>query len=396
MSSEFNSADLTIVINTDGSPLYKSSNASIWPIQFIVNELPPRERLQHVGLGGLWFGTRHPDMLLFLDKFVDKVRNIGTLTWQHASRTVTSAVHVVCCSVDSPARALVCNQLQFNGHFGCQWCLTCGQHEQGAFRYVDTEPAQERVSLGILKDMKRALELQIPVNGLKGLSPLVNLPGFDLVHGQAVEYMHCILLGVTRQITDYWFDPSNSQEDFYIGSSQSAEPRCVEHCPSKSGDPPRSPCEDSSSSGSESEPDADLEPDNRKRQYKEGWKDELGMAHGGPWVRFVVVVVQHLLSCPDGCCEEPTSMSFRLIDVSNPGRLSDGGIFKDSPIGKRLEKGELGFPRAAQLPESCKSSPHVFIGDEAIQLRPDFMRPLPGSRTKAKDIVFNCRLSRAM
>ncbi|KAH7977351.1 hypothetical protein HPB49_000831 [Dermacentor silvarum] len=86
---------------------------------------------------------------------------------------------------------------------------------------------------------------------------------------------------------------------------------------------------------------------------------------------------------------------FRLIDVGAPGRLSDGGIFKDSPIGKRLEKGELGFPRAAQLPASSKSSPHVFIGDEAFQLRPDFMRPLPGSRTEPKDIVFNYRLSRA-
>ncbi|XP_049518614.1 uncharacterized protein LOC125943366 [Dermacentor silvarum] len=86
---------------------------------------------------------------------------------------------------------------------------------------------------------------------------------------------------------------------------------------------------------------------------------------------------------------------FRLIDVGAPGRLSDGGIFKDSAIGKRLEKGELGFPRAAQLPASSKSSPHVFIGDEAFQLRPDFMRPLPGSRTEPKDIVFNYRLSRA-
>ncbi|XP_070389381.1 uncharacterized protein [Dermacentor albipictus] len=30
--------------------------------------------------------------------------------------------------------------------------------------------------------------------------------------------MHCILLGVTRQIADLWFDASNSQEAFYLGS----------------------------------------------------------------------------------------------------------------------------------------------------------------------------------
>ncbi|XP_049271218.1 uncharacterized protein LOC119388844 [Rhipicephalus sanguineus] len=86
---------------------------------------------------------------------------------------------------------------------------------------------------------------------------------------------------------------------------------------------------------------------------------------------------------------------FRLIDVGAPGRFSDGGVFKDSPIGKRLEQGKLGLPRAASLPDSSKSCPHVFVGDEAFQLRPDFMKPLSGSRTDPKDIIFNYRLSRA-
>ncbi|KAH7938904.1 hypothetical protein HPB52_002192 [Rhipicephalus sanguineus] len=41
---------------------------------------------------------------------------------------------------------------------------------------------------------------------------------------------------------------------------------------------------------------------------------------------------------------------FRLIDVGAPRRFSNGGVFKDSPIGKRLEQGKLGLPRAASLP----------------------------------------------
>ncbi|KAH7933943.1 hypothetical protein HPB49_019422 [Dermacentor silvarum] len=56
-----------------------------------------------------------------------------------------------------------------------------------------------------------------------------------------------------------------------------------------------------------------------------------------------------------------------------------------------LSSGSLCFRRQG----SCKSSPYVFIGDEAFQQRPDFMRPLPGSRTEAKDVVFNYRLIRA-
>ncbi|KAH7933302.1 hypothetical protein HPB49_011258 [Dermacentor silvarum] len=71
------------------------------------------------------------------------------------------------------------------------------------------------------------------------------------------------------------------------------------------------------------------------------------------------------------------------------------GEFSDSPIGKRLHEGKLNLPRAAILPESEKVCPDVFVGDEALQLRPDFMRPLPGARTEAEQVIFNYRLSRA-
>ncbi|XP_037567439.2 uncharacterized protein LOC119463717 [Dermacentor silvarum] len=86
---------------------------------------------------------------------------------------------------------------------------------------------------------------------------------------------------------------------------------------------------------------------------------------------------------------------FRLVDVGAPGRFSDGGIFKDSLIGKRMHEGKLNLPRAATLPRSERVCPHVFVGDEAFQLRPDFMRPLPGSRTAPEEVIFNYRLSRA-
>lgn len=45
--AEFGKDDLTLNINTDGSPVFKSSKMSVWPLQFIVNELPPPVRFQH-------------------------------------------------------------------------------------------------------------------------------------------------------------------------------------------------------------------------------------------------------------------------------------------------------------------------------------------------------------
>ncbi|KAK8770697.1 hypothetical protein V5799_012837 [Amblyomma americanum] len=86
---------------------------------------------------------------------------------------------------------------------------------------------------------------------------------------------------------------------------------------------------------------------------------------------------------------------FRLVDVGAPGRISDGGVFKRSPIGRKLHAGLLQLPSHSQLPGSNKTLPFAFIGDEAFQLREDFMRPFPGSREDPAERIFNYRLSRA-
>lgn len=37
--------NLSLKVNTDGVPIFKSSGYSMWPIYFEINELPPRIRL---------------------------------------------------------------------------------------------------------------------------------------------------------------------------------------------------------------------------------------------------------------------------------------------------------------------------------------------------------------
>ncbi|KAG0445061.1 hypothetical protein HPB47_000571 [Ixodes persulcatus] len=182
--------DLTITFNTDGSPLYKSSRASVWPVQFIVNELPPSERFNHCVLGGLWFGSSHPDMSLFMTKFVEEVTSLGSLTWEHDSTVLSSKVHALCCCVDAPARAEVRHHVQYNGYFGCSWCLASGEHLEGSLRYRGKTPDEERTPEGVRRDMQLALLSGASVNGFKGPSPLTDLPHFNLVWGFSVDYMH--------------------------------------------------------------------------------------------------------------------------------------------------------------------------------------------------------------
>lgn len=71
------------------------------------------------------------------------------------------------------------------------------------------------------RDAKLAERFREPVEGVKGVSALAAVPNFDPVWGYPVDYMHCVLLGVTRQITELLVASSNSECQFYIGKLDS-------------------------------------------------------------------------------------------------------------------------------------------------------------------------------
>ncbi|KAL1470607.1 hypothetical protein MTO96_004558 [Rhipicephalus appendiculatus] len=122
--------DLTATFNTDGSPVFKASSSSVWPIQLLINELTPESQKKNSLIGGLWFG-KHPDMLQFMSKFVDELNAFGHIIWKHAETVMRSSLYAIFCCVDAPARASVCNMVQFNGLFGCPWCYSCAEFVAG-------------------------------------------------------------------------------------------------------------------------------------------------------------------------------------------------------------------------------------------------------------------------
>lgn len=86
---------------------------------------------------------------------------------------------------------------------------------------------------------------------------------------------------------------------------------------------------------------------------------------------------------------------FVVVDVGAYGKQSDGGVLQNSVFGKRLDEGRLELPRDLPLPGTSLSAPCVFVGDEAFQLRTDFLRPYPGRQLDDMKRIFNYRLSRA-
>ncbi len=90
--------NLSLVFNTDGVALFRSSQVSIWPIWILINELPPSQRsardcvyiiscqnylkylnfrfLKNMLLVGIWYSREKPTMTTFLKPFIDSVNSL--------------------------------------------------------------------------------------------------------------------------------------------------------------------------------------------------------------------------------------------------------------------------------------------------------------------------------
>lgn len=157
-------------------------------------------------------------MFTFLKAFVDEFNNVGLLHWTKSTgEKISSRVLAVCGVADSPARAAFLNMKVFNGFHGCPYCYQPRVHKYGSMKYPFQKDVQKRTHADIVRDMKKATRSGQVVNGIKGLSPLVRLPGFDLTRGICPDYMHSVLGGVVKHFTETWFGVSESPA--YIGIS---------------------------------------------------------------------------------------------------------------------------------------------------------------------------------
>ena len=90
---------------------------------------------------------------------------------------------------------------------------------------------------------------------------------------------------------------------------------------------------------------------------------------------------------------------FTYIDIGCNGRVSDGGVLRDSTLGTTLfgdhNDNILNIPGPRPLPGRVHAVPFVVVGDDAFPLRHNFMKPYPLRNLSSEQRVFNYRLSRA-
>lgn len=77
--------DLTLILNTDGVSLSKSSKSECWPLMFMIAELPDFLRESFLVITGIWHDTCKPNMNTFLKPFCDKLQQYFDtgIIWTH-------------------------------------------------------------------------------------------------------------------------------------------------------------------------------------------------------------------------------------------------------------------------------------------------------------------------
>lgn len=86
---------------------------------------------------------------------------------------------------------------------------------------------------------------------------------------------------------------------------------------------------------------------------------------------------------------------FLYVDVGVNGRISDGGVYRESSLKKAIDTNILDFPEDKKLRGMKLALPYVFVGEDAFPLSRRLMKPYGDRGLTKEKRIFNYRASRA-
>ena len=215
--------NISFVLNTDGVPIFKSSNISIRPAFFVINEVESNLRYQSENMlfTGLWYSSKKLEASLFFEPLYKERRTLekGIEVQIYAN---VDFIKIICRLIllagtfDLPAPSLVTDTVQCNGKYDCikyyQEGKSCKTEKTGnvwVYQYAVEDPkGPQRTNKSFRKDALNACKENKTVNGVKSLIWLNFFLNFDLLNGIAIDYMHGIGLGVMKLLMKSWFSKS--------------------------------------------------------------------------------------------------------------------------------------------------------------------------------------------
>lgn len=121
---------------------------------------------------------------------------------------------------DLPAKAMALNCMQFNGQYGCPYCLDEGTYYTLHRRlyYLPDNTHQPRSITNMKEWADEAEKTGKPIFGIKGRSILSS--HLNVLKCIPIDYMHAVLEGVTKSLIYFWFDSKNHTRNFYLGKER--------------------------------------------------------------------------------------------------------------------------------------------------------------------------------
>ena len=148
---------------------------------------------------------KKPNMNFYLKPFVEELQELYNegirCTTFGNKETILVKVHTLVCSVDTVARPMVQNMKQFNGQYGCSYCLHKGKQisvGRRTARIYQGHKGQMRSITEHNRHINAAIHSKKTIKGVKGLSITSMIPNFNILYSCPPEYMHSCLLGVAK------------------------------------------------------------------------------------------------------------------------------------------------------------------------------------------------------
>lgn len=217
------------IFNTDGIPLYSSAKVKLWPIFIAINEIPLCQRFarDNMVLAGIWQGKASPPFLQYMNAFGEEMCSLyeGGIPVSVGGSLTSVKLGIFLGIVDLQAKGYILNMTMHNGESGCSTCEEPGKtvkQGKGHSRCYPYRKSKDRYPLRDSGDIKCNIGPKAAGNkrikGIIGLTGLASMPWFDVVLGIVPDYMHGVLMGVTKTLLLKWFSPSQSKQPFFVGN----------------------------------------------------------------------------------------------------------------------------------------------------------------------------------
>lgn len=195
-ASDSSSLQLKIILAADAIPIFKAVDSSLHVLVIFIDGMKKCGKDAIPILSTLYYGRGKPDVDVFFSAFLTEYTSLsvnGFATNWHACTKLS----IRCIVADAPCRAWILGMMQFNSHYGCHKCYA--QLNGGKYKMLLSNELSKR-TLEETENFRRCQGDNEEKKGVNKYTPLSLLNDFDYIKYTLVEYIHCVILGVVKNL----------------------------------------------------------------------------------------------------------------------------------------------------------------------------------------------------